>query len=273
MTLRTEIAEQWDYELNIDTEGNRLKPEQFSEHNGYRAWWKCKYGHRWQAKIASRTTDNTGCPFCVGANTSYAEQFVYFYLQKTGLTVKNRVKIHNIEYDIAIKELNIFIEYNSVYHKNKDVIDNQKVTKCNELGINFIVIEEIYDDSIHIGDNYYSYRGITHGSIDELIIIIESIIKGTEYENKVTKDDLVDIKRNAFKYSRRIKIDRKDSLGFRYPELINIWNLELNGDITPYDVSAYSSIEVYWNINNKVVSRKIKDIVGNYLRKTNKEEK
>jgi len=28
-------------------------------------WWKCKFGHRWEATIYDRTgRDKTGCPYC-----------------------------------------------------------------------------------------------------------------------------------------------------------------------------------------------------------------
>jgi hypothetical protein len=29
-------------------------------------WWVCFQGHRWQAAVSSRTSKNTGCPFCSG---------------------------------------------------------------------------------------------------------------------------------------------------------------------------------------------------------------
>lgn len=95
------------------------------------------------------------------------------------------------------------------------------------------MIEEIYDDLVSINDDYYTYMGLTQGKIDDLISIIEDIIKDTIYANRVTRENLVDIKRQAFLYSRNIKIKKDESLGYRYPELIGMWNTELNGDITP----------------------------------------
>lgn len=266
-TLRPEIAEQWDYELNVDANGNRLRPEQFSEHNGYRAWWKCKFGHSWQSKIASRTTDNTGCPFCVGNSTSFAEQFIYYYLIKAGLSVKNRVKINGIEYDIAIKELNMLIEYNSIYHKGKDEIDENKALQCKRLGVNFVVIEEDYNNSVSVQNNYYCYPGINHGKTSDLIDIIEDIIKDTKYSNNVRKEHLAEIRAQAFRSSRSNVVKIEESLANRFPEVAKMWDTTMNNGITPNDVTAYSSYEAYWNIDNKIYLRKIKDVVGNYIKK------
>ena len=53
-----EIAEEWNCEKN----GN-LKPEHFASNSNKKVWWRCKKGHEWQAKIASRSK-GSGCPYC-----------------------------------------------------------------------------------------------------------------------------------------------------------------------------------------------------------------
>jgi len=53
------IAAQWDYGKN-----GRLRPEQFSIGSHKKFWWKCKYGHSWEAAIYSRKTQ--GCAVCAG---------------------------------------------------------------------------------------------------------------------------------------------------------------------------------------------------------------
>lgn len=61
------IAE-WDYEKN-----GGLKPEYFSAHNHYKAWWKCKQGHSWKASISTRGVYNYGCPYCAGQKVTKGE--------------------------------------------------------------------------------------------------------------------------------------------------------------------------------------------------------
>lgn len=60
ITLRPDIAEEWDFERN-----QNLKPEQFSINSQRKVWWKCKKGHHWRCIIQGRTIGK-GCPYCAG---------------------------------------------------------------------------------------------------------------------------------------------------------------------------------------------------------------
>ncbi len=59
-TVNPILASEWDYENN-----NGLTPMDVLPHSEKRVWWICKNGHKWQARIASRTNGN-GCPYCSG---------------------------------------------------------------------------------------------------------------------------------------------------------------------------------------------------------------
>ena len=59
LTKQPELAAEWDYSKN-----NGRTPEEFTECSGYRADWKCIYGHDWDAKISDRVTYQSGCPIC-----------------------------------------------------------------------------------------------------------------------------------------------------------------------------------------------------------------
>ena len=70
------VSSEWDYELNVP-----FLPDEFTGGSEQRVWWKCKKcGHRWQAKIYSRTA-GSGCPVCtVNAELNLyenAEQILY----------------------------------------------------------------------------------------------------------------------------------------------------------------------------------------------------
>lgn len=61
--LKTEfpkIAKQWHPEKN-----NNLKPENFRTKSHTKIWWRCDFGHDWEAAIYNRTSGK-GCPFCAG---------------------------------------------------------------------------------------------------------------------------------------------------------------------------------------------------------------
>lgn len=55
------IARQWH-----PTKNGNLTALEISRGSDAIAWWKCKKGpdHEWQAAVYSRTSKNTGCPFC-----------------------------------------------------------------------------------------------------------------------------------------------------------------------------------------------------------------
>lgn len=59
-TLFPEIAAEWNPSLN-----GELKPTDVTRGSRRRVWWRCVWGHEWQAVISSRTgTRPTGCPEC-----------------------------------------------------------------------------------------------------------------------------------------------------------------------------------------------------------------
>jgi len=49
-------------EWNTLKNGN-LTPYQFAPNSSFKVWWKCEYGHEWQARISERTKGK-GCPIC-----------------------------------------------------------------------------------------------------------------------------------------------------------------------------------------------------------------
>ncbi|MBE6566307.1 MAG: hypothetical protein E7659_04280 [Ruminococcaceae bacterium] len=57
-TTNPTLAAEWNFARNGD-----LKPEHFTANSGKKAWWKCSYGHEWQAVIGSRNKGH-GCPEC-----------------------------------------------------------------------------------------------------------------------------------------------------------------------------------------------------------------
>ena len=55
------LLEQWDAAANFP-----LTPDTIRYGSKQRVWWRCERGHRWQASVASRTGQQTGCPVCTG---------------------------------------------------------------------------------------------------------------------------------------------------------------------------------------------------------------
>lgn len=59
-TLSPYIASEWNYEKNGD-----LLPSTVTIGADIKVWWKCFYGHSWEALIYSRNAGH-GCPYCAG---------------------------------------------------------------------------------------------------------------------------------------------------------------------------------------------------------------
>lgn len=60
-TLYPDIAAQWDTERN-----GSLRPDQVTSFSNRKVWWQCTLGHEWQAIVAARAVENSGCPYCTG---------------------------------------------------------------------------------------------------------------------------------------------------------------------------------------------------------------
>lgn len=58
-TLYPNISREWNYEKN-----DNLNPNLVTPFSSRKVWWKCEFGHEWEAVIQSRTKSNTKCPYC-----------------------------------------------------------------------------------------------------------------------------------------------------------------------------------------------------------------
>ena len=59
-TTNKKLLSEWDYEKNT------VRPNEITAGSNERVWWKCKYGHEYQATPHNRTRGKTGCPVCAG---------------------------------------------------------------------------------------------------------------------------------------------------------------------------------------------------------------
>lgn len=72
-TNHPKIAEEWDYSKN-----GLLIPEEITSHSHNKVWWRCKFGHEWQAIVKNRIS-GTGCPVCSRSivTKKRIEKFIY----------------------------------------------------------------------------------------------------------------------------------------------------------------------------------------------------
>lgn len=55
------ILQQWNSGKNVP-----LTPQGITYGSRRKIWWKCEHGHEWQAAVYTRTTSESGCPYCAG---------------------------------------------------------------------------------------------------------------------------------------------------------------------------------------------------------------
>ena len=116
VTTHPELVSEW------HPTKNSKSPQEVSPGSGYRAWWVCAKGHEWQTQVCNRTGQNTGCRYCANNGTSRAEQELAEFVRSLGvrITTHNRKIAPGYEFDIAVPEKKIAIEYNGLYwHSEK----------------------------------------------------------------------------------------------------------------------------------------------------------
>mgnify|MGYP003289568836 CR=1 FL=1 len=59
-----ELMKEYDYDKNCNIDIDKI-----TVGSNKKIWWKCEKGHEWDAVIASRVLNNTGCPYCSGRKT------------------------------------------------------------------------------------------------------------------------------------------------------------------------------------------------------------
>ena len=57
-TVNPTLVNEWNYEKN-----NGLTPVEVMPSSNKKVWWKCNYGHEWEAAISNRNK-GSGCPHC-----------------------------------------------------------------------------------------------------------------------------------------------------------------------------------------------------------------
>lgn len=236
---------EWDYEKNDD-----LLPSEVLYGSNKYAWWKCKYGHSWKARICDRTRLNYGCPTCSG-HSSLAEIALLLLLKNNYIDVQSRVKISGLEYDIFIPSLNLLIEYNGwSWHKDKVFRDIKKYENALENNYNYCcIIEHNKNDLEDINKSFLSiYNFITvevSGKRSLYNICVNSLSKMYKLG---FLDKLIIVDKNIDFMAREYlnKMNFNDSLLVKRPDIAVEWHPFKNGLLKPSQFSCGSNYKIWW---------------------------
>ncbi len=248
-TVYPNLAKEWHPNKNAP-----LKPSQVAPSAAKKVWWKCNYGHAWQATINSRA-GGRGCPFC-HAQSSIPEIRAYSELKFLFKGTIHRKKIDGIEIDIFIPSLKIGIEVDGWYwHKNKLKMDKQKNELLETKGIALIRFRENKLKKISELDIKYK-KGIEVQDIKKLLGSIQRL---------APMDD--DLPANISGYLKTNKLENEKlfykllstlpgplpgrSLAENNPELKEEWHYKKNRSLKPENISARSGKKVWWRCKKK----------------------
>lgn len=243
-----EIAKEWHPIKN----GN-LKPTQISKGSNKKFWWKCtKYNYEWEARVADRTKDHTGCPACankvlIQGFNDLASQFPKiaqeWHPAKNGKLTPRDVKAtshkkawwicpHKHEYEQAIM-------LRTTRGSGCPYCAGQKVwSGFNDLATSHPEIAK-------------EWHPTKNGKLTPWNVIAGSQKKvwwlcpeGHEYQQSL-------IKRTSRDYSCPICSGHKALAGYndfatKYPQQAREWHPTKNGTLKPSDVTFGSGKKVWW---------------------------
>lgn len=261
------LMKEWDFEKNNEL---GIDPTKLGSQSNTYAYWKCRFGHSWKAKINNRY-NSRGCPECSKRRfSSFPEQSLFFYLKQKFPDAINRYRDvfkNGMELDIFIPSLKTGIEYDGkAWHTDEKLeIEKTKYEICKANDIYLIRVKEnrdhYKDKSLNVADlviqvaktNNYHYLDYAIRTVlfqlgdfyfnpnEDEKTTISYMLKGP----RVSID--VDSKRdkNAILESYLVELEQA-SFGSKYPEFSKLWNKEKNGNLTPYMFSAGSTFKVWW---------------------------
>ena len=230
-----DIAKEWH-----PTKNGTITPRNVNCGTSDKYWWKCKYGHEWEASVSNRTGGHTNCPKCSGErHTSFPEQAV-FYFMSHHFRCENRYVIQNREIDIYIPDLKIGIEYDGRYYHPK--LSRSKEERKDEffrsIGISIIRIKEDTINRVEPACIRYIYSTSHYRHLDWAI---------SELFKMFNIDEQVDVEsKQSDIIANYIKSIKENSLQSQYPELAEQWDVDANKGVTPDMVSVGSKMIVFW---------------------------
>ena len=252
------LMAEWNYKKNNDL---GLLPDQIGENSPIKAWWKCEFGHEWEARISNRKYGR-GCPKCLDRlKTSFPEQAIYYYIKKiypSAVSSYRDIFPNTMELDIFIPDIKLGIEYDgAAWHPSeRHTSEVRKYQICRENGIKLLrVKEKITDfdkgsaDYLLSTDNVYDIK-----NFESLIrYILDNIDPESNMwtRRKPIFHSQVDINilRDENDIRSYLKIIHNGSFADHFPNLINEWHPTKNGDLLPSFFAPHSSVKVWWKCN------------------------
>lgn len=242
-----ELAAQWDWQRN-----QNLSPQEITFGSNRKVHWVCDLcGHGWTASVHNRVM-GAGCPKCAQRyGTSFAEQALYFYLKQVFPDCVNRdtTALEGHELDLYLPSIGVAVEYNGLWSHStprKKELDRQKRKLCEQKGILLIEVNESKNKNCHDPQRHQIYC-VERQDYSHLIPVMDAISSELMERGDLRQPILVCLERDRQKiYGQYLGSIRERSLGALYPHLLEQWDTQRNGGLSPYAVLAGSGAKVHW---------------------------
>ena len=265
LTLRPEIAKEWDYEKNED-----LQPSQVGIGSGNKVWWRCsECGHKWKSTISNRTY-GFGCPKCGRRKAAKSNSSNRVIPGVNDFATMNPVAANQWNY-----EKNGELKPESLT-ANSNIKVWWKCSKCgNEWDATIVSRKESYDcpfcenRRLKVGFNdVFSIKPELEKEwdfeknkrIDPYNTICSNQKKvwwkcsecGYEWQTSIRLRTLRNSRcpicshKSGMKRRTKILIEDGNSFGLTCPELVKEWLYEKNGSISPFDITSHNGKKYWW---------------------------
>ncbi|MBL7821447.1 MAG: zinc-ribbon domain-containing protein [Saprospiraceae bacterium] len=237
------LLEEWDYSLN------ERHPNDFTKGSNFKAFWKCKKNHSWQAAIYSRTNGH-GCPFC-RSSTSLNEMTIFSELSYVFQNSIHRYIKGKNEIDIFLPDVGIGVEYDGLrWHIENDQKDRNKNLFFQRKGIKIIRIRQKGLPKITDDDIIVEKKIDTKEVINDLLKIILKTGQAKAYQSKILEYIKLDGVANDSKYQELLAYHpfpfKGRSLEDKFPALSAEWDTSKNKNLTPNHFYPKSATNVWW---------------------------
>lgn len=250
-TLFPQVSSQWHLSKN-----SGLTPYDFVPGSHAKVWWKCQKGddHEWIASIGERTLGKTNCPVCEGLKvvksncleTTHPEISKEWHVKKNknctprdvvaGSSKKVWWKCPKDQGHVWQASINNRTSKNS----GCPICTNQIVTKSN-------CLSTVYPE---LSKEWHPWKNLELTPFDVSSGSTKKVWwkcdKGDDHEWQARVVDRSGKAKNNCPVCSGRQLGKKNSLGFKYPEIATMWSYELNGEQKPEMVIANSHTSYWW---------------------------
>ena len=238
-----QLASEWDFDKNA------FAPHEVVFGSHKKVWWKCAFGHEWEAKIVDRVRGGTGCPRCAG-HSSRLEVRIYSELKTIFPKATWRQRYHQHEIDVYLPEIRTGIEFDGrFWHAHSVERDN---TKTKDLAANDIQLIRVREKGLPLVAGVIVPYHRNDRDIDVLVRICEQLVAANRPE--------VTAALGCYLKNRCIVNDKEyrqiltylpgppaeQSLASLYPAVSEEWNAEKNKPLRPEMFYPKSNQKVWW---------------------------